>query len=72
MPLSTPYLLSSMLRIHNSPLTIIFFAVLFDIITIFVWLEAAQFFLNPTTFRRAALLVLCNRRAFSSNPLTAR
>jgi hypothetical protein len=55
-----PYLLGSMLRLHNSPLTIIFFAIVFDILTIFIWLKAAQFFLNPVTLRRAALLVLFN------------
>ncbi len=58
-PLS-PYLLASMLRLHHSPLTIIFFAVVFDILTIFIWLKASQFFLNPVTLRRAALLVLFN------------
>ena len=40
-----PYLLSSMLRLPQlSPLTIIFFAVLFDIATMFVWLKAAELF----------------------------
>ena len=56
-PLS-PYFLASMLRLHNSPLTLILFAILFDIATIYIWLKAASFFLDPITLQRAALLVL--------------
>ncbi len=55
-----PYLLSSMLRLHHSPLTIIVFGILFDILAMWIWMKAARYFLPTLTLRRAALLVLFN------------
>ena len=55
-----PYLFAAMLRLHHSPLTIIFFGVLFDIGAMYLWMKAAPYFLSTLTLRRAALLVLFN------------
>jgi hypothetical protein len=58
-PLS-PYLMSSMLHLHYSPLTIMFFGNLFDLCAMAVWFKAAQEILPSLTLRRAALLILFN------------
>jgi hypothetical protein len=55
-----PYLFAAMLRLHHSPLTIMFFGVLFDIGAMYLWMKAAPYFLSRLTLRRAALLVLFN------------
>jgi hypothetical protein len=55
-----PYLLEGMLRIHNNPLTIIFFAVVFDLVTMWIWMRVGERFLSTTVFRRATLLMLLN------------
>ncbi len=55
-----PYLFAAMLRLHNSPLTIMFSGVLFDIAAVYVWMKTAPYFLSTITLRRAALLVLFN------------
>jgi hypothetical protein len=64
-----PYMLSSMLRLHHSPLTIIFFAVCFDILAMFVWMKVAPVFLDSLTLRRAALLVLFNPTSLLSESI---
>ena len=55
-----PYLFAAMLRLHNSPLTIMFFGVLFDIAAMYLWMKTLPYFLSRLTLRRAALLVLFN------------
>ncbi len=55
-----PYLLSSMLRLHHSPLTIMLFGVLFDICALYLWMKAAPHFLSALTFRRTVLLMIFN------------
>jgi hypothetical protein len=55
-----PYMLAAMLRVHYSPLTLIFFAICFDILAMWFWMKVAPTFLSSLTLRRAALLVLFN------------
>ncbi|HWB33319.1 MAG TPA: hypothetical protein VG714_09115 [Acidobacteriaceae bacterium] len=58
-PLS-PYLFSAMLHIAMSPLTIIFFAVLFDIGAFTLWMRYSARLPAALTERRAALLMICS------------
>ena len=55
-----PYMFAAMLHLHNSPLTIMAFGILFDIVAMYLWMKTAPYFLSTLTLRRAALLVLFN------------
>ena len=58
-PLS-PYLFAGMLHLHYDPLTIILFAILFDVAAYVLWLRFSARLPDTLTERRAALLMICN------------
>ena len=53
-----PYLDAFLLRMHDSPLTILVFQIICDLLSVPFWIRFLRRFMNETTVRKAALLYL--------------
>jgi hypothetical protein len=53
-----PYLDALLLRLHDSPLTILVFQIVCDVLSVLFWIRFLRRFMNELTLRKAALLYL--------------